>query len=290
MTQPVTLVDGVVQLQLEVQIPETVKDLGLELDKLGGALAAGGWATAAAVYAWTEPEESGGRPRKSDQEWPLNLMQFAALKLRGLSKRDTVRKYRRRWEIGVEQHWLEPVKPGQRVKLPPDDFTLPRGSTDPNGDEWFTPGWIFEGLGLTFSIDVCAPADGTHVSTPAELFYTEDDDGLVQKWWGTVWCNPPYSDPAPWAERMVAHCDGMLLSHIPINGGWCMDVWAECAGIRLFQAIEFVRPDGTLQRPGYWLQLAAFGDVAGDALAGLVVPDWVADNPRRVPSPMWRRA
>ncbi len=157
------------------------------------------------------------------------------------------------------------------------------------GDEWFTPQWIFDSLGLRFSIDVCAPEDLTHVTTPAEAFFTEADDGLAQQWHGTIWCNPPYSDPAPWAIKCIDHGDGLLLTHIPMNAEWCAAAWAACSGIRLFQAIEFVRPDGKTQRPGSWLQLAAFGSTAAEALAQMRIPDAVAENPRRVPSPMWER-
>jgi hypothetical protein len=158
------------------------------------------------------------------------------------------------------------------------------------GDEWYTPRWIFDALGIRFSIDVCAPLDLTHVTTPADRYFNESDDGLSQEWSGTIWCNPPYSKPAPWAERCVEHGDGLLLTHIPMNAEWCAKVWAACDGIRLFQAIEFVRPDGKTQRPGSWLQLSAFGPVARDALAAMQTPPDVAENPRRVPSPMWVRA
>ena len=155
------------------------------------------------------------------------------------------------------------------------------------GDEWYTPLWLFDSLGIRYSTDVCAPADITHVTTPADSFLTEAEDGLSQPWHGTVWCNPPYSNPEPWALKCVDHNDGLLLTHIPMNAAWCATVWAACSGIRLFQAIEFVRPDGKTQRPGSWLQLAAFGQMATRALAQMTVPADVAENPRRVPSPMW---
>ena len=122
---------------------------------------------------------------------------------------------------------------------------------------------------------------------PADQYYTEADDGLAQPWHGTVWCNPPYSDADPWADKMIDHGDGLLLTHIPMNAEWASDVWQACASIRLFQGIEFVRPDGELYRPGYWLQLAAFGDTAFAALAGMTIPDEISANPRRVPSPLW---
>ena len=157
------------------------------------------------------------------------------------------------------------------------------------GDEWYTPKWLFDALGLQFSIDVCAPDDLTHVTTPADKYYTPTDNGLIRPWQGTIWCNPPYSNPAPWALQCVAHGDGLLLTHIPMNAEWCIHVWNVCSGIRLFQAIEFVRPDGKTQRPGSWLQLAAFGDIAIEALAQMETPNDVAKNPRRVPSPLWVR-
>lgn len=156
-----------------------------------------------------------------------------------------------------------------------------------DGDEWYTPKWLFDALGLAFSIDVCSPADRTHTNVPAERWFTRDDDGLAQPWAGLVWCNPPYSTPGPWAERCVQHDNGLLLTHVPMNANWCMSVWNTCGGIRLFQGMEFVRPDGTSQRPGYWLQLAAFGEEAVEALARLEAPNEVAENPRRVPSPLW---
>jgi len=158
------------------------------------------------------------------------------------------------------------------------------------GDEWYTPKWLFDALGIRFSIDVCAPLDRTFSSVPAERHFTIEDDGLAQPWEGTVWCNPPYSKAEPWARRMIHHGDGLLLTHVPMNAGWCIDVWEACDAIRLFQAMEFVRPDGTSQRPAWWLQLAAFGPAATEALARLQPLGDAALNRRRVASPMWRRA
>ena len=157
------------------------------------------------------------------------------------------------------------------------------------GDEWYTPKWLFDALDIPFSIDVCAPLDRTHSFVPADEHYTIEDDGLAQHWHGTVWCNPPYSKPEPWARRLIHHGDGLLLTHIPMNAAWAVDVWESCDAIRLFQAMEFVRPDGATQRPGYWLQLAAFGPTATDALSRIQPLGSAAHNRRRVASPMWGR-
>ncbi len=225
----------------------------------------------------------GGESRKS-----FNLESLSASEL-GVSAPDLWRwKLIGKLDEAILRQWIEDQPKTELISLNAA-IVFAKGG-DENGDEWYTPSWLFESLGLRFSMDVCAPMDRTHVATPAKRFLTEVDDGLSTKWTGTVWCNPPYSTPEPWALKCISHGNGLLLVHMPMNAEWCVKVWEACAGIRLFQAMEFVRPDGTLQRPGYWLQLAAFGETAAEALAKMTVPKDVAENPRRVPSPMWVRA
>lgn len=77
-------------------------------------------------------------------------------------------------------------------------------------DAWYTPAWVFDGLGLTFDLDVAAPADPLPW-LPAMNRYTVADDGLTQPWHGTVWCNPPYSAPTAWCRRWAEHDSGCLL-------------------------------------------------------------------------------
>jgi hypothetical protein len=79
-----------------------------------------------------------------------------------------------------------------------------------DSDHWYTPPWIFDGLGITFDLDVAAPAEPLEW-IPARRSYTLDDDGLAQPWHGTVWCNPPYSAPTAWCYRWAQHGDGCIL-------------------------------------------------------------------------------
>jgi phage N-6-adenine-methyltransferase len=49
-----------------------------------------------------------------------------------------------------------------------------------------------------FTVDVAA---APHNAKCAK-FYTREDDGLSLSWGGElVWCNPPYSDIAPWVAK-----------------------------------------------------------------------------------------
>lgn len=141
-----------------------------------------------------------------------------------------------------------------------------------HGDDWYTPGWLFDQLGLTFDVDVCAPARSDMRTVPARRYYTEIDDGLAHQWDGLVWCNPPYSDAAPWTSRWLAHGNGLLLTHIPANASWAVDVWQRANAAVWLQAMHFERPNGQTYRPGYALQLAALGDTAVNALHRVDAP------------------
>lgn len=79
-----------------------------------------------------------------------------------------------------------------------------------DSDDWYTPAWIFDGLGLTFDLDVAAP-DGGAAAVPCRAFYTVADDGLLSPWHGTVWCNPPYSAPTLWCRKWAQHEAGCIL-------------------------------------------------------------------------------
>ncbi len=60
-------------------------------------------------------------------------------------------------------------------------------------DEWETPQGPFDELHeeFRFTLDVCA----TKENAKLPKFFTIEDNGLLQNWSGTCWCNPPYSKP-----------------------------------------------------------------------------------------------
>jgi hypothetical protein len=76
---------------------------------------------------------------------------------------------------------------------------------------WLTPPRILEALG-EFDLDPCAPLERPWDT--AKKHYTTEDDGLIQPWFGRVWCNPPYGkEMNAFLERMVTH------AHLG-GGGW----------------------------------------------------------------------
>ncbi len=61
-----------------------------------------------------------------------------------------------------------------------------------------TMAWCAKAAGVDgWDLDVAACEE----SHKAEAFFTVADNGLRRAWFGRVWCNPPYSDIAPWVAK-----------------------------------------------------------------------------------------
>jgi phage N-6-adenine-methyltransferase len=100
-------------------------------------------------------------------------------------------------------------------------FDIPQ--TTNTSDDYWTPKWIFDALGLTFDLDVACPPEGP-VHTPCKAFYTQADDGLAQPWHGLVWMNPPYSKPHKWVEKFIIHRNGISLTVVS-KSKWFNELW-----------------------------------------------------------------
>jgi len=135
-------------------------------------------------------------------------------------------------------------------------------------DDYYTPRWIFDALGLTFDLDVACPPEGP-INVPAARWYTAADDGLAQPWTGRVWMNPPYSNPSPWVARFLEHGNGIAL--LPYSKSkWLQSLWDSDAAIVYIYTIKFERLDHTLNgSTPFPLALWALGDDNIQALAKL---------------------
>lgn len=52
----------------------------------------------------------------------------------------------------------------------------------------------------SWDLDVAA-CEESHL---AATWYSREQNGLELPWFGSVWCNPPYSDIEPWVQRAYA--------------------------------------------------------------------------------------
>jgi phage N-6-adenine-methyltransferase len=93
-------------------------------------------------------------------------------------------------------------------------------------DNWATPQAFFDKLNaeFNFDLDVCADAQ----NAKCERYFTKEQDGLLQEWTGTVWCNPPYGRVLKdWLRKSVeswkAGATVVLLVPARTDTGWWHD-------------------------------------------------------------------
>ena len=142
--------------------------------------------------------------------------------------------------------------------------------TQATKDDYYTPAWVFERMGITFDLDVCAPPGGIPW-IPAARYFTKEDDGLAQEWTGRVWMNPPYSAATAWVRKFIAHGNGVaLVGHA--KSAWHNLLWAEADGAVVpFEYFDFV--GGSIFMPVWF---AAFGAESVEAISRLGVVRKVA--------------
>jgi hypothetical protein len=149
---------------------------------------------------------------------------------------------------------------------------FPCGQDTYTSDDYYTPAWVFERMGIDFDLDVCAPPGGIPW-IPAARFFTQEDDGLAQPWEGRVWMNPPFSSSRPWTDRFLTHRNGVAL--LPLMGtGWCDRLFEEIDGLLLLPSrIQFAtthkRSKSAVGRVMWQTALVAFGDECVEAIGRL---------------------
>lgn len=115
-------------------------------------------------------------------------------------------------------------------------------------DEWFTPPYIFEALGLRFHMDLASPEEGPVPWIPADVFVPPSVDGLVVPLLGRVWCNPPYG---PMTKKFIAriheHGSGVFLAFNRTDADWFQSYGFKADAIcYLGGRVQFVTRDGTM--------------------------------------------
>ena len=135
-------------------------------------------------------------------------------------------------------------------------------------DDYYTPAWVFEALGLEFDLDVCSPPDPIPW-IPAKRSLTQADDGLTFPWEGRVWMNPPYSDSSPWVRRFMQHRHGVCL--VPHSRSkWWIELWSNVDGIADGGMFRFHRgSDGKLENVFMPVVFAAYGEECVEALRNI---------------------
>lgn len=146
-------------------------------------------------------------------------------------------------------------------------------SHETNGqtDEWYTPAWIFEALGVKFDLDPCAAQDDQAPAARWASHRIFGGGGMEAEWYGTVWLNPPFGGRngiRPWLHKLADHGSGIALVPNRTGTDWWQDFASVADGVLFIRGkVKFLRPDGSEGgSPGYGNVLMAYGAAMRDAL------------------------
>lgn len=141
-------------------------------------------------------------------------------------------------------------------------------------DEWITPPSIISDLG-PFDLDPCAP-----IRPPfkiAKRTFIVHDDGLMQRWFGFVWLNPPYGKKTgAWLSRLAAHNNGIALIFARTETKMFIDqVWKKADSVRfIYGRLHFHHVCGkrALANSGAPSVLVGYGSEATARLCSSSIP------------------
>lgn len=137
-------------------------------------------------------------------------------------------------------------------------------------DEWFTPVFLLNRVHSFFDRDFIDPASCYEAQevVKASRFYSKSDNGLLQKWSGRVWLNPPYSKPLinQFVTKLIMECqanrckEALLLTNAATDTKW-FSVAARNAKLSLLiqGRLHFWHPDKKSGKPRYGQSLFYFG-------------------------------
>lgn len=84
-----------------------------------------------------------------------------------------------------------------------------------NKEDWETPDDLFVELNkeFMFNIDVASNADNHKCGT----YFTKERSAFDNKWFGTVWCNPPYGKEISKWVKACHDYDGISVMLLPVR-------------------------------------------------------------------------
>jgi hypothetical protein len=138
---------------------------------------------------------------------------------------------------------------------------------------WLTPPHVIQALG-EFDLDPCASLDRPWDT--AKHHFTIEDDGLIQEWFGRVWCNPPYGPKlGPFLARLAEHGNGIALVFARTETKAFFDhVWGKATAIYFLKGrLKFHKPTGELAgTAGSPSVLIAYGEEQAEVLRNCSLP------------------
>jgi hypothetical protein len=136
-------------------------------------------------------------------------------------------------------------------------------------DEWYTPPYVFEAMGVRFDLDVASPGREKTPWVPADRILT--GGSLATVWFGFIWMNAPFGGRnglAPWLDKFVKHRNGVALTPDRTSAPWWQTYAPQMEMILFVDGkIKFIGADGRLgASPAQGTCLMGIGAWAAEAL------------------------
>jgi phage N-6-adenine-methyltransferase len=141
-------------------------------------------------------------------------------------------------------------------------------------DEYATPGDLWRPIADAvdgFDLD---PASGAEDTPIASTRFTAEDDGLTERWFGTVWLNPPFSLKEDFLEKCITEWRdgridlGVVLLPVDTSTGWFHEHVASTASLIWFKQgrVSFDGAGGRNRNPNFGVMVAVYGDAPDELL------------------------
>lgn len=146
------------------------------------------------------------------------------------------------------------------LKLADKKGGTPHVSHNSGNNEWYTPPEFIKAARAVMGGIELDPASSTRANSVigANNFYTADDDGLAQDWYGRIWMNPPYASDlvGKFTAKLAKHYTGgdvseaIALVNNATETSWFRDL-VQVAGAVVFPAsrVKFWKPNGETGAP-----------------------------------------
>ena len=142
-------------------------------------------------------------------------------------------------------------------------------SNNSGENEWYTPiEFIDAAKKVMGKIDLDpASSDIANKTVGASEYFTKEDDGLSQEWYGKVWMNPPYAQPLiqQFAEKLVGSLDDIEEAIVLVNNAtdtkWFQLLAEMCSSICFpRKRVRFLDVDGNPGAPLQGQAILYFGN------------------------------